>query len=143
NTVLKEQEEITTYDENGEQVKYKLGDSYSTEPAEIADYIVISNSGNTSGTINSEETVVTYYYAYNKQNIEVTKVWEDNGNEAEKRPYSIKVILKKGEKVIEEEVLTEANEVVDSEIEGISSTAEVWQATIEDVAIYDENGQRI
>ena len=143
NTVLKEQEEITTYDKDGVPTKYKIGNSYSTEPAEIADYIVIRNSGNTSGTINSEETVVTYYYAYNKQNIEVTKVWEDNGNEAEKRPYSIKVSLKEGENVIEEVVLTEANEVTDAEIEGISSTAEVWQATIEDVAIYDENGQRI
>ncbi len=143
NTVLKEQDEITTYDKEGVSTKYKIGDNYSTEPAEIADYIILRNSGNTSGTINSEETVVTYYYAYNKQNIEVTKVWEDNGNEAEKRPYSIKVSLKEGENVIEEVVLTEANEVTDAEIEGISSTAEVWQATIEDVAIYDENGQRI
>ena len=146
NNILKEQEEITTYEKDGEQVKYKLGDSYTTEFVQIENYITLRNSENTSGVLNTEEVVVTYYYTYNKQNIEVTKVWEDNGNQAQKRPTSIKVTLNNGANVVKEAILTEENKITDeekAEIEGISSTAEVWQTTIEDVVIYDENGQKI
>ena len=146
NRVIKEQEEITTYEKDGGQVKYKLGDNYTTEAAKIEDYVVLRNSENTTGTLDKEEIVVTYYYAYNKQDIEVTKVWEDNGNQAGKRPTSIKVTLKDGNNTVKESILSDASEMTDKEkedIEGISNTAEVWKTTIEDVAIYDENGQKI
>ena len=135
NSVLKEQDEITTYEKDGEQVKYKLGDSYSTEKAEIADYIVLRNSGNTSGTLDEEETVVTYYYAYNKQDIEVTKVWEDNGNQAGKRPTSIKVTLKDGNATVKETILTDASKNEDNE--------NIWTSIFEGVAVYRENGEKI
>ena len=145
NRVLKEQDEITTYEKDGEQVKYKLGDSYTTSPADIENYISLRNSGNTSGTLNAEETVVTYYYAYNLQNIKVTKVWEDNHNTAQKRPTSIKVTLKDGAEEVKEIVLNSSNFVATEQagIEGIRDTAEVWQGTIEDVPVYNEAGQRI
>ena len=145
NKVLKTQDEITTYEKDGEQVKYKLGDSYTTSPAEIENYISLRNSGNTSGTLNTEETIVTYYYTYNLQDIEVTKVWEDNHNTAQKRPASIKVTLKDGAEEVKEIVLNSSNfvETEQAGIEGISETAEVWQGTIEDVAIYNEAGERI
>ena len=109
NKVLKEQEEITEYEKEGELVKYKIGDSYNTEKADITNYICLRNSGNTEGTINDEEIVVTYYYTYNKQDITIQKVWNDNKNEAGKRPESIKVELKDGNKVIREEILSEDN----------------------------------
>ena len=146
NTILKEKDEITTYEKDGNQVKYKLGDSYVTEPAEIVDYIVLRNSGNTSGTLDAEETVVIYYYAYNKQDIEVTKVWEDNDNQAGKRPTSIKVTLKDGNATVKEAVLSEENKITEeekAEIERISNTAEIWQTIIKDVVVYDENAQKI
>ena len=145
NRILKEQDEITTYDKDGVPTKYKLGDNYSTEAAEIENYISLRNSGNTSGTLNEEETVVTYYYTYNLQDIEVSKVWEDNHNTAQKRPASIKVTLKDGAEEVKEIVLNSSNfvETEQAGIEGISETAEVWQGTIEDVAIYNEAGERI
>ena len=145
NRILKEQEEITTYEKDGEQVKYKLGDSYTTSPAEIENYISLRNSGNTSGTLNTEETIVTYYYTYNLQDITVSKVWEDNHDTAQKRPASIKVTLKDGAEEVKEIVLNSSNfvETEQAGITGISGTAEVWQGTIEDVAIYNEAGERI
>ena len=145
NKVLKTQDEITTYEKDGEQVKYKLGDSYTTSPAEIENYISLRNGGNTSGTLNTEETVVTYYYAYNLQDIEVSKVWEDNHNTAQKRPASIKVTLKDGVEEVKEIVLNSSNFVATEQagIEGIRDTAEVWQGTIEDVPVYTDAGQRI
>ena len=145
NNVLKAQDEITTYEKDGEQVKYKIGDNYSTKAVEIENYIVLRNSGNTVGTLNEEETVVTYYYAYNLQDIEVSKVWEDNHNTAQKRPASIKVTLKDGVEEVKEIILNSSNfvETEQAGTEGISDTAEVWQGTIEDVAVYNEAGQRI
>ena len=145
NRVLKEQDEITTYEKDGEQVKYKLGDSYTTSPADIENYIVLRNGGNTVGTLNAEETVVTYYYAYNLQDITVSKVWEDNHDVAQKRPASIKVTLKDGSEEVKEIVLNADNLVSKDQagINGISDTAEVWQGIIEDVPVYNEAGQRI
>ena len=145
NRVLKEQDEITTYDKDGVPTKYKLGDSYTTSPAEIENYISLRNSGNTSGTLNTEETIVTYYYTYNLQDIEVTKVWEDNHDTAQKRPTSIKVTLKDGAEEVKEITLNSSNLVESAQagIEGIRDTAEVWQGTIEDVPVYNEAGQRI
>ena len=146
NTELVASKEITTYEKEGETYKYKIGDSYNTYAEEVEDYVILRNSGNTEGTLEAETIEVTYYYAYNKQDIEITKVWEDNGNSAQKRPTSIKVELKNGVEVVKEITLTSGNKITDEEkaqIEGISSTAEVWRGTIEDVEIYDDNVDKI
>ena len=146
NTELVASKEITTYKKEGETYKYKIGDSYNTYAEEVEDYVILRNSGNTEGTLEAETIEVTYYYAYNKQDIEITKVWEDNGNSAQKRPTSIKVELKNGVEVVKEITLTSDNKITDEEkaqIEGISSTAEVWRGTIEDVEIYDDNVDKI
>ena len=126
NKVLKEQTEITGK---------KLEDSYEVVGEEIENYISLRNSGNTSGVLNSEEIVVTYYYTYNKQNITIEKEWKDNNNQAGKRPSSIKVTLKDRNDVVNEQVLSEANKKVDNE--------NVWEATIENVDIYRQNGEKI
>ena len=126
NKVLKEQTEITGK---------KLEDSYEVVGEEIENYISLRNSGNTSGVLNSEEIVVTYYYTYNKQNITIEKEWKDNNNQAGKRPSSIKVTLKDRNDVVNEQVLSEANKKVDNE--------NVWETTIENVDIYRQNGEKI
>ena len=135
NEVVKEQEEITEYEKDGVMTKYKLGDRYTTEATEIEDYLVIRNSGNTSGTLNTEEIVVTYYYVYNKQNIEVTKIWNDNNDSAGKRPISIKITLKDGNNTVEEKVISSANKA--------DSDESIWREVFEDIPIYRENGERI
>ena len=131
NTVLKEQEEITTYEKDGVDVKYKIGDSYTTEAVDIADYIPLRNSGNISGTLNGEETIVTYYYTYNKQSMEITKIWEDEGNRYEKRPESIHVEIKNGDVVVKEQ-----------EVAGEDGT-NTWTYTFTGLDKYDVNGEEI
>ena len=64
--------------EDKQMTGYKIGDSYSVNAENIENYITLRNSGNTSGTLNSEVVEVTYYYTYNKQDITVRKVWDDN-----------------------------------------------------------------
>ncbi len=135
NKVLKEQDEITTYDRDGEQVKYKLGDNYSTSPADIDGYVTLRNSGNTIGTLNTEEITVTYYYTYNRQDIDVTKVWNDNNDSAGKRPISINVILKGDDGSSTEQVISSSNQTVED--------SNKWVITFKDVPIFTADGERI
>ena len=138
NKELKEQKEITGK---------KIGDNYETTAEEIENYISLRNSQNTSGVLNAEETVVTYYYTYNKQNIEINKIWKDNNNQAGKRPTSIKVTLKDGNEVIGEQVISAKNKVSlqQNEINNqeITDPENTWTTTINDVPVYKENGERI
>ena len=135
NKLLKEQDEFTTYEKDGVQTKYKLGDTYNTEPAEITDYITLRNSGNTSGRLNEEVVVVTYYYTCNKQDINVQKVWNDNNDQAKKRPTSIKIKLKDGNTTVAEQVLSATNKTEDNE--------NIWATTFTDITTYRENGEKI
>ena len=135
NKKLLEDKEITQHEVDGEMKNYKLGDSYSTEAAQIENYITLRNSGNTSGIFESEVVEVTYYYTYNKQDITVRKVWEDNSNEAQKRPTSIKVELKNGNNVVQEVVLSNSNVN--------SSNSNIWETTLNNLDIYDKEGQKI
>ena len=135
NKLLKEQDEFTTYEKDGVQTKYKLGDTYNIEPAEITDYITLRNSGNTSGRLNEEVVVVTYYYTCNKQDINVQKVWNDNNDQAKKRPTSIKIKLKDGNTTVAEQVLSATNKTEDNE--------NIWATTFTDITTYRENGEKI
>ena len=134
NKVLKTQDEIITYEREGEQIKYKLGDNYSTSPADIDGYVVLRDSGNTTGTLNTKEITITYYYTYNRQNIDVTKVWNDNNDSAGKRPESINVILKGDDGTEEEQVISSANK---------ADNDNTWVTTFENVPIYTASGDRI
>ena len=135
NNVLRASEEITQYEKDGVMANYKIGDTYSTEAVQIDNYIVLRNSGNTTGTLDSEVEEVTYYYTYNKQDINIRKVWDDDNDAAGKRPTSIKVELKNGNNVIEEVILSDDN--------ANSSDANIWEETINNLDIYNEDGQKI
>ena len=67
-----------------------------------------------------------------KINIKVNKVWEDNSNSQNKRPESIKYILKNGNKNIQEQV-----------IKGNNKTDEDWSYEFKDLAKYDQNAKEI
>ena len=128
-------EDGTKLKEPAEMTGYKIGDSYSVNAENIENYITLRNSGNTSGILNSEVVEVTYYYSYNKQEITVRKVWDDNGNVAGKRPTSVKVELKKENNVLQEVEISANNE---------SSTDEnIWETTISNLDIYNVNGEKI
>ena len=121
--------------EDKEITGYKLGDSYSVNAENIENYITLRNSKNTSGIFEQETVEITYYYTFNKQDITVRKVWNDNGNIAGKRPTSIKVELKNGNNVLQEVVLSSSN--------ANSSNLNIWEATLNNLDIYNVNGEKI
>lgn len=67
-----------------------------------------------------------------KIQIQVTKRWEDNNNVNNRRPESIKFVIKQNNSEIKSKVLT-----------GNRTTDENWNYTFDNLAKYDENGQEI
>ena len=65
-----------------------------------------------------------------KIEIQVTKHWEDNSNVNNRRPESIKFVIKQNNSEIKSKVLT-----------GNRTTDENWSYTFDNLAKYDENGQ--
>ena len=67
-----------------------------------------------------------------KIQIQVTKRWEDNNNVNNRRPESIKFVIKQNNSEIKSKVVT-----------GSRTTDENWSYTFDNLAKYDENGQEI
>ena len=67
-----------------------------------------------------------------KIQIQITKHWEDNNNVNNRRPESIKFLIKQNNSEIKSKVLT-----------GNRTTDENWSYTFDNLAKYDENGQEI
>ena len=67
-----------------------------------------------------------------KIQIQVTKHWEDNSNANNRRPESIKFVIKQNNAEIKSKVLT-----------GKRTTNENWSYTFDNLAKFDENGQEI
>ena len=67
-----------------------------------------------------------------KIQIQVTKHWEDNNNLNNRRPESIKFVIKQNNAEIKSKVVT-----------GNRTTDENWSYTFDNLAKYDENGQEI
>ena len=67
-----------------------------------------------------------------KIQIQVTKHWEDNNNVNNRRPESIKFVIKQNNSEIKSKVLT-----------GSRTTDENWSYTFDNLAKFDENGQEI
>ena len=67
-----------------------------------------------------------------KIQIQVTKHWEDNNNVNNRRPESIKFVIKQNNSEIKSKVVT-----------GSRTTDENWSYTFDNLAKFDENGQEI
>ena len=67
-----------------------------------------------------------------KIQIQVTKHWEDNNNVNNRRPESIKFVIKQNNSEIKSKVVT-----------GSITTDENWSYTFDNLAKFDENGQEI
>ena len=67
-----------------------------------------------------------------KIQIQVTKHWEDNSNVNNRRPESIKFVIKQNNSEIKSKVVT-----------GSRTTDENWSYTFDNLAKFDENGQEI
>ena len=108
--------ELAKYDSKGNEIVYTV-DEAEVNANDLKFYTkkVEGNSMTNTFTVPDEKISVT-----------ANKVWEDNSNENEKRPTSIKLQLKKGEQVIQEQLVT-----------GNTTTNEGWSYTFTDLPKYD------
>ena len=96
-------EDLPKYDENGESIKYTV-DERETNEGELYFY---------NKSINGNIITNTFTVPDEKINVEVKKIWNDNSNEHQKRPESLKLVLKSGEKVVSQSTIqTNGNQQV-------------------------------
>lgn len=126
------------YDELGNEINYTVEEKevnkgdlffYTTTVGEITDK-----------TENEKEVTVTNTFEVptgdkNEQDLTLTKVWDDNGNNAEKRPTSIVLTLNGTDNTTRNYTLTAPN--------AQNNTAGEWTYTAENLPIYDSNGTEI
>ena len=134
-------ENINTYtnEQTGEisitktfSVMYKDIDYSNTEIVNKASANMLLDT--TNQNIASSEVEATTITEFTKD-VTVTKIWDDNSNEANKRPDSIKVLLKNEDSTVGEQEIDIGNAVVGNE--------NTWEYTFENLQKYDENGQEI
>ncbi len=115
--------------ENGSEITYsvkedvKSGYTYRVE-------LLTDESGNTYVQLTNVHVSV-------KENIEVTKIWDDADDQDGKRPESITVRLLTNGNLYKEKVLT-----ADTEGVTVSADGNVWQYTMTDIPV-DKNGEAI
>ena len=115
--------------ENGKEINYTVEEG-EKNPGDLHFYTgVVGNVENTSE--NSKEVTITNTFKKldDTTDVLVTKVWEDNNDEAGKRPTSIKLLLKNGSETVKGQE--------------VSGDTDTWTYTFKDVAMYNENGQEI
>ena len=114
--------DLPKYNSEGNEIVYTV-DEAEVNANDLKFYTkkVEGNSMTNTFTVPDEKISVT-----------ANKVWEDNSNENEKRPTSIKLQLKKGEQVIQEQLVT-----------GNTTTNEGWSYTFTDLPKYDAEGNEI
>ena len=129
--------DLPKYNSEGKEIGYTVEEKEKTE-GDLKFYT--STIGKVTNVVNEENKkgiTITNTFKKPEETTEITvrKVWNDNNNEAGKRPESIKLQLKSGNAVVKEQEVNSTNEV-----EGNSS---IWQYTFTGVEKYNENGQEI
>ena len=116
---------LPRYDENGDEINYTVQESFKSKFYQLKENGINIIKDSESGNVRVEFTNEFKLPIDNQKNIILKKVWEDNGNKAQKRPESI-----------------------DLELNGTTYTlnkvnGNEWTKTIENQPIYDENGDEI
>ena len=138
---------LAKYNLQGNEIEYVVEEQeknpgdlhfYTTRVGEIVD--VTDSAIQTRGAIETEyyqELTITNTFEKPDDTTEVTvtKVWDDNHDEAQKRPESINLQLKKGNTTVKEQVVNASN--------AVSGNTNTWQYTFTDVEKYNEDGQEI
>ena len=91
--------DLPKYDENGDEVEYTINEKD------------LNNEFYIKSNVDQATRTVTNTFQVPRENIEilVTKIWDDNNNEAGKRPTSVTLQVKNGNEVVAEEEVTEAD----------------------------------
>ena len=148
---------LKKYNSQGNEIKYTV-EEQEKNPGDLHFYTISSGMVKTTGENTKEVTITnTFEKPDDRTEVTVTKVWNDNHDEAEKRPESIMLQLKSGNETVKEQIVNVDNKVEDQRKEEIIAeinanigeeeisidTVEVWQHTFTDVETYNENGEEI
>ena len=124
---------LPKYNEDGDVI------SYDVNEVEVNDNeLFFYESEKTENTENNFQFTNTFRVPTgdkNEQDLTLTKVWDDNGNNAEKRPTSIVLTLNGTDNTTRNYTLTAPN--------AQNNTAGEWTYTAEKLPIYDSNGTEI
>lgn len=124
---------LPKYNEDGDVI------SYDVNEVEVNDNeLFFYKSEKTENTENNFQFTNTFRVPTgeeNEQDLTLTKVWDDNGNNAEKRPPSIVLTLNGTDNTTRNYTLTAPN--------AQNNTAGEWTYTAEKLPIYDSNGTEI
>ena len=128
---------VPKYDENGNEISYTIDEL----PLENIFYT------DENKVIDNENRTITNKFEVpdTKQNIKVTKKWDDNSNIYGKRPEKVTMILTISD--VKEDTMMKFTGLIgkqfvkeltkENEVEGDKDT---WEYTFEDLPVYDENG---
>ncbi len=116
--------DLPKYDDYGNEVVYTINEKDLNN-----DFYIKSNVDQDTRTVTN-----TFQVPGDKIDVTVTKVWDDNGNSANKRPTSVTLQVKNGDSVVASEAVTEADSV--------DGDTNKWSHTFS-VPKYDAQGQEI
>ena len=126
---------LPKYNSRGDEIQYTVEEQeknpgdlhfYTTVVGEVIDVDADSKQATITNTFEKPDDTTE---------VTVTKVWDDNNDEAQKRPVSINLQLKNGNATVKEQVVNVSN--------AVSGDTNTWQYTFTDVEKYNDNGQEI
>ena len=127
--------DLPKYNSNGKEISYTV-EEQEKNIGDLKFYTGVVENVESTSENNKEVTITnTFKVPDEKTNVVVTKVWEDNNDKANKRPTSIKLLLKNGTKTLREQEISSN----DAE-EGNTNT---WSYEFTDLDKYNSNGQEI
>ena len=113
--------DLAKYDGLGNEIKYTVDEQeVNTDDLKFYEKQIDNNTYTVTNTFRVPDE---------KASIQITKVWEDNDNIAQKRPESIEVLVKNGNEVVKTQEVT--------------GDSNVWTAQIDELPKYDEKGDTI
>lgn len=124
---------LPKYNEDGDVISYDVNEVEAND-----NELFFYESEKTENTENNFQFTNTFRVPTgeeNEQDLTLTKVWDDNGNNAEKRPPSIVLTLNGTDNTTRNYTLTAPN--------AQNNTAGEWTYTAENLPIYDSNGTEI
>ena len=125
--------DLPKYNGQGQDIQYTV-EEQEKNPGDLHFYTNVVGEITNVDEDSKEVTITnTFTKPDDKTEVTVTKVWNDNQNEAEKRPESIKLQLKNGNDVVKEQEVNESNAINEN----------TWQYTFTDVEKYNDNGEEI
>ena len=126
---------LPKYNSRGDEIQYTVEEQeknpgdlhfYTTVVGEVIDVDADSKQATITNTFEKPDDTTE---------VTVTKVWDDNNDEAQKRPVSINLQLKNGNATVKEQVVNVSN--------AVSGDTNTWQYTFTDVEKYNDDGQEI